>query len=59
MKISLGKVCAFILFLSWVVLSWLFILGVVGGGQRGSNYLFWLIFSSFAVVISAVSDDKK
>ena len=56
---KLNKICAFLLFLSWLILSWLIILGMVDNVNKGITIAFWLIFGLVAAFIAATFDGKK
>ena len=55
----LNKVIAFLLFLSWLILSWLIILGMVDNVNKGITIAFWFVFGLLAVFIAAASESKK
>lgn len=56
---KLGKICAFLLFLSWLILSWLIILGVVDNVNKGITIAFWMMFGLLGALMAAVSEGKK
>ena len=56
---KLNNVTAFLLFLSWLMLSWLIILGMVDNVNRGITIAFWFVFGLLAVFIAAASESKK
>lgn len=55
---KLSKIVAFMLFLSWLILSWLIILGMVDNVNKGITIAFWFIFGLLAAFIAAAAENK-